>query len=263
MVTIPNIPSKLYTSFNEVKFNDYTHTYMAYGKKLISVTTIIHKYEAEFNKDYWSAYKAEEYGMPEIEVIDGWNFLNKKAIIKGSLAHNYAENLFLNKKYDYPADYVNSVFGYDPVKEDYNKTVNHINNFYKASYNKLIPIRTEMVVFDDEYGIGGMVDLLFYNLKAKEWQIWDWKTNKEFTKENKWGNMMSGRLGLLQSCHHEIYSLQLSAYKYIIEKNTGIKLGKSYLVWIPAEYDNYEVIEAKDRQNYVEIMFEEFLNEVA
>lgn len=263
MIKIPDIPYQLYTTFNAVKFNDYTHTYMAYGKKLTSVTTLIHKYEDEFEKDYWSAQKAEQYGIPEKQVLDAWDFLNKKAIVKGSLAHNYAENLFLNKRYDYPTNYVTDIFGYDPVKEDYKKTLTHINNFYKASLNKLIPIKTEMVIFDSDYQIGGMVDLLFYNVKAKEFQIWDWKTNKEFTKTNKYGNMMTGRLFSLESCHHEIYSLQLSAYKYIIEKNTGIKLGKSYLVWIPAEYDNYEIIEAKNRELYVDIMFKEHLNEEA
>ena len=68
---------------------------------------------------------------------------------------------------------------------EYEITKKHVDKFYNDVRDKLIPIKTELVVFDKETLIGGMLDILFYNVKAKEFQIWDWKTNKKFTIENK------------------------------------------------------------------------------
>ena len=56
---------------------------------------------------------------------------------------------------------------------------------------------------------------------------------------------------MIEECDLEIYSLQLSLYKLIIEKHTGIKLGKSYLVWFSHNNPSYKIIEAKDRTYYV------------
>lgn len=62
-----------------------------------------------------------------------------------------------------------------------------------------------------------MVDMVFYNVKANEYQIWDYKTNKKLTTENKYQNLLNPLFDLSES-DINIYSLQLSLYKYIIEK---------------------------------------------
>lgn len=244
------IPSELFTSFNDVTFYDEPHKYYVGCKELISVTTLIHKYQQVFNEDYWSDYKANEYNLtPEI-VLRAWNFINKKGTIKGSAIHDYAENLFQNKVFKYPKELILKEFGFDPVWEEYLITKKHVDKFYNDVQGKLIPIRTEFVVYDKESLIGGMLDILFYNIKAKEFQIWDWKTNKKFSKENKEQHLLD-KLFMIEECDLEIYSLQLEMYKQIIEKNTGIKLGKSYIVWFSHNNPSYEIIETRNRQYYV------------
>lgn len=256
MIDIPDIPSDIFYKFNGVKFNDDIHKYFVNGRELTSVTTIIGKFENEFDEDYWSAYKAEQYSISQKKVLFGWDFINKKATTKGSIVHNYAENLFDNKFFPYPKDWVLSIFGYDPVYEDFLKEKVLVDKFYKDCFNKLIPIKPELVVYDDELGIGGMVDLLVYNVTAQEFQIWDYKTNKELSmKKDK---KLKGCLSDLDECDHEKYSLQLSSYKYIIEKNTKMKLGDSYLVWINEKNDNYKIIKAKDRVDYAKSMMGQF-----
>ena len=135
-----------------------------------------------------------------------------------------------------------------------------------------------MIVYDSESLIGGMLDMLFYNVKKKEFQIWDWKTNKKFTEKQIDGNgnktknkhTVEGRddrlSGILSGIHDndkEIYSLQLAMYKLIIEKNTGIKLGDSYIVWFSHNNDNYEVMKTKDRQFYVNMIMADRIAELA
>jgi len=255
-----DVPKKFFTTFNEVIYHDEPHKYYINDKQLISVTTIIHKYQEEFNEDYWSRVKAEEYGLSQKEVIRAWRFINKKGTMKGSAIHDYAENLFLNKVFPYPKELIYNEFGFDPVLEEYNITKNHVNKFHSDVQGKLIPIRTEMIVYDKESLIGGMVDMLFYNVKAGEFQIWDHKTNKKLTMNSE--RRMKDELYMLEESDFNIYSLQLGIYKYIIEKNTKIKLGKSYIIWYSHNNDNYKIIEMKDLTYFINIIINKRINEI-
>jgi len=271
------IPNKFFTTFNDVTFHDEPHKYYVNEKELISVTTIIHRYQEDFEEDYWSRYKADEFDLTQKEVLRAWEFINKKGTMKGSAIHDYTENLFQNKIFPYPEQWILDEFGFDPVLPEYEITKGHVNRFYDDVKGKLIPIRTEMVVYDKESLIGGMLDMLFYNVKAKCFQIWDWKTNKKFTerqidengKKTKNKNTIEGRneklSGILSGLYDndmEIYSLQLATYKYIIEKNTGIKLGDSYIVWFCHHNKNYQVMKTKPREPNVRFMMQERIAEL-
>lgn len=256
-----NIPVELLTNFNDVTYYDEPHKYYVNGSELISVTTLLHKYQEEFNEDYWSNYKANEFNVSANEIKKAWKFINEKGTFKGSLIHDYAENLFLNKVFPYKEKEILEKFGFDPIREEYEITKKHVDKFYSDSKNKLIPIRTELVVYDVESLIGGMVDMLFYNVRAKEFQLWDWKTNKKFTKESN--NKLLHDLYLLDDCDYNIYSLQLQLYKYILEKNTSIKLGNSYIVWFSHNNPKYEVIETKNMEYYVKQIVNNRILEIA
>ena len=167
--------------------------------------------------------------------------------------------MFNNKNFPlYPQKEIIENFGYDAIIKEYERTKNLIDTFYKLSYNKLIPIRTEFIVYDEEYMIGGMVDVLFYNVKKGIFELYDWKTNKEYAFESKPPEYLKGKLFMLEECEHTIYSLQLSLYKYIIEKNIGIKLGDSYLVWASQANDLFYTYKAEDYENYVKIMLNDY-----
>ncbi|MEI6297938.1 MAG: hypothetical protein WCO84_09985 [bacterium] len=250
------IPSELFTAFNDVTFYDQPHKYFIDGKELISVTTLIHKYQEGFDESYWSDFKATQHNLTPEEVLRAWKFINRKGTIKGSAIHDYAENLFQNKKFEYPQQTILSEFGFDPVLVEYEITKKHVDKFYIDVQGKLIPIRTEMVVYDKESLIAGMLDILFYNVKMKEFQIWDWKSNKKFDTENK-EKYLLGNLCTIEDCDLEVYSLQLEMYKQIIEKNTPIKLGQSYIVWFSHRNESYRIIKTIDRKFHVDVIFNE------
>jgi len=256
------IPNELYTSFNDVTYYDEPHKYYLNGNELISVTTIIHRYQEEFDVEFWSYSKGIEFNLsPEI-IKRAWNFINKKGTIKGSAIHNYSENLFQNKIFEYPKQLILNEFGFDPILPEFNITKKHVDKFYSDVHGKLIPIRTEMIIYDRESFIGGMVDMLFYNVKWKCFQIFDWKTNKKFTTENK-SKYLLNDLFVLEDTDLTIYSLQLSLYKYIIEKNTGIKLGKSYVVWFSHNNSSYKIIETIDMTYYIKKIIENRISELS
>lgn len=255
------IPKEFFTLFSDVTYFDEPHKYFVDNKQLISVTTIIHKYQNEFDEEYWSAYKANQHGLEPYEIKRAWQFINHKGTMKGSFIHDYTENLFLNKKFEYPKKKILDRFGFDPILKEYEITKKHVDNFYNDVRGRLIPIKTEYVVFDRESMIAGMLDMLFWNVKMQEFQIWDWKTNKNFSFECKERNLIDD-LYLLEESDMEIYSLQLEMYKYIIEKHIPIKLGKSYVVWFSHNNDNYQVIEMKNRRIYIEKIIANRMNEI-
>lgn len=253
------VPKELFTAFNDVTYYDEPHKYYHNNNQFISVTTLIHKYQEPFNEDYWSQVKADKYGLNTYEIKRIWKFINKKGTLKGSIVHDYAENTFLNKKFEYPQKIVLNEFGFDPIHKEYEISKKQVDNFYNDSHEKLIPIRTEFVVRDVEAMIAGMLDILFWNVKEKCFQIWDWKSNKDFTFETK--RRLIGDLFLLDDSDLTIYSLQLQMYKYIIEKYIPIKLGDSYIVWYSQNNDNYRIIKTKDMSRYIDIIVNNRLNE--
>jgi len=253
-------PNEFFTTFNDVTYHDEPHKYYVGGKELISVTTLIHRYQEDFDEEYWSKVKSEQLGVPQFEIKRAWRFINKKGTIKGSGIHDYAENLFLNKVFPYPKQQILEEFGFDPVLPEYKITKKHVDNFHRNVQGKLIPVRTEMILYDKESLIGGMLDILFYNVKTGEYQIWDHKTNKELTLKTE--RRLKNKLYILDDSDLTIYSLQLSMYKYIIEKNTGIKLGKSYIVWYSHNNSNYEIIQTKDYSYFVNIIINNRINEI-
>ena len=202
-----------------------------------------------------------QYNVDVNQIKFLWDFLNKKGTTFGSIVHNYAENLFLNKIFEYPKDYILNEFGFDPIWNEFLIAKKHVDQFHKDTKNKLIPIRSEFVVYDKPSLIAGMMDMLFYNVKAKEFQIWDWKTNKKFSMESN--KRLINSLYLLQESDLEIYSLQLEMYKQILERNTSIKLGDSYIVWFSKNNDNYKIIKTKDRKFQVNTIINERIAEIA
>lgn len=257
------IPSTLFSTFSDVIFNDGDHSYINQltNKKYTSVTTVIHEYETPFDDSVWLPIKAKEYNVSIDSVDYAWTFLNELSTYKGSAIHNFIEQYYFNKTHVYPQNEIISNFGYDPVFKDYEYIKkNQFLEFANISRNKLIPIKPEMIVYDNDYMISGMLDMIFYNVKKGMLEIWDWKTNKKLNTQNRFQNMKKV-LSHLDQCEINTYSLQLHTYKHIIEKNTGIKFSDDcYIVWFFEGNKSYEIIKTKDMTYEVEIMIENFVS---
>ena len=82
----------------DVAFDNESHTYwnLNNNERYISVTTLIHRYTQEFDKDFWSAYKALEKLLPkESWSIEKPSLLNTKKFNKEILdTYNIPENDF-------------------------------------------------------------------------------------------------------------------------------------------------------------------------
>ena len=246
--------------FNDVKYFDGPHKYYVGNKEYVSATTFIKKFKKEFETQRLAETYAAKRGLTVESVLGDWDLKRDISTVKGTLVHNMAENWWNNKSFPYdPSDSVKT-FGHDIIEEKYKKCETMFHRFYEDAKKNLIPVKMELVVCDHDYEIAGMVDCLFYNMKSQMLEIWDYKTNKEIKMSNSYGNKYLKPISHLDECEMNTYSLQLGLYKHIIEKNTNLKLGDSYLIWINENSDNYKVYKCKDLQAELKLMIEHYEN---
>ena len=244
--------------FNNIKFHDKEHIYYLDGVKTKSVTSIIGKYKHPFDKDFWSKKKADERGITKDEILKEWKYKADFSCEKGSAFHEYVENFLTNKLFPFPEYKITEALGSTEnmleCKGAVDKLIKMFDGFYEKSFGRLIPVRAEVVVGDKEWGITGMIDQLFFNEKSKKLEIWDWKTNKAIKKENKW-QQFKEPLNHLDVCELNTYSLQLSFYKLIVERNTELEIGDCYIVWFNEKNETYQIIKCYDfREEILKIM---------
>jgi len=79
-------------------------------------------------------------------------------------------------------------------------------------------------------------------------------TSKEINEYSKFRKRLKAPLNFLHECELETYSIQLNLYKYIIEKNTDIKIGKCFLVHLHEEQEDYNIIECKEYQEIIQLL---------
>jgi ATP-dependent exoDNAse (exonuclease V) beta subunit len=246
------------SKFNHIKYHDEPHKYFIGEQDLISGTAFIGLFKEKFDSPKMAEKTAKKKGIPVEEVLAEWDFKGDFSRTKGTLLHNFAENYWMNKVFPVDLKSYDDKFGETLMTERYSECQRMFLEFYNDSSKSLCPIAMELVVGDKELGIGGMVDGLFWNQKMGELQIWDYKTNKEIATYSKYRKKMLAPINFLQECEMTTYSIQLNLYKYIIQKNTNLKIGKCYLVHIHEEQDKYNVIECLEYQDIVELLIKHY-----
>ena len=235
---------KIFSAFNHVKYYDEKHKYYIGNKELISTTTFIGKFKKPFDSNFWAAKKAKERNVPMSQILLEWEDIKDVACAKGSDLHAYSDNYMHNRVF--PTDVPDNLIG-------------QFRKFYDAFIKKdNLVIRTEFVLADAELGIAGMIDLFCYDKKRDKFYIADYKTNKKFEFDSKYKNYYLEPINHLDECEFNTYSLQTSIYRYIIERNLGIELGDSIVVWFNDKNDSYEAIKCEYLKKDVEKMFKYF-----
>nr|DAE35540.1 MAG TPA: Exonuclease V [Caudoviricetes sp.] len=230
--------------FDKFTFFEKDHHYECNGEKVgVSVTRLIEEYSNPFDQQTIAEKVATRDNKSVSEVLEEWKYKNKLSCDKGSTCHEYAQFLWTGGLYkqllfDNSNEYLMAV----------NKIQNQAKNFRKDFENKFIHIQDEQLVGSEEYNICSAVDHLFLDNDSNVWLI-DYKTNsilKGYNDDEKNRRYTKKMLIPLQNVkddafHH--YYLQLSIYKYLIEKYTNIKIYKTIIVYMSENIENYELIE--------------------
>ena len=243
--------------FNKFKFFEEDHHYECNGKRVgISVTRLIEEYSNPFDQQAIAEKVALRDNKDVTQVLQEWQYKNKFACAKGHTCHEYAQSLWSNNKPD--IDYFDKSVEYTQACD---KIFIQAGLFYKDFSDKFIHIQDEQLVGSEEYNIASAVDDLFLDKEGNVWLI-DYKTNsilKGYNDDEKNRRYTKNMLIPLQTLkddalHH--YYLQLSIYKYLIEKYTNIKIYKTMIVYMSENIENYELIETPYLENEVKKILE-------
>lgn len=235
----------------DVCFNDEEHKYFDIndeGRQYISVTTLIGRYEQEFRKDFWSAYKALErllskdewaverksllssrrfdpkildaYNIPEADfnrerqdILDEWDRSNREACERGTRIHAEMENGF----YEAGRNVSLQKFGIGG-KFECRKGYSELDLEYGVYPEYLI----SRVSDDGILRLAGQIDLLVKD--GNDITLADWKTNKEIKTKGVYDPGTRGVVGMKYPLNHlpdvnfSHYTLQLSTYAWMLQK---------------------------------------------
>lgn len=228
-------------SFRDFKFYADGHYYECKGKRIgISVTTFIHEYCNEFDAEGMAEKVANRDGKTVQQVLDEWAYKRDFACEKGTTCHEWSQSLWSGAEYkpllfDESKEYMSAL---DKIR---NQAVNFKND-YQEHLEHLID---ELPIGSEEFNIASCVDHLFYNKLTGGLVLVDYKTNSLMEGYNKKAYKKAMKVPLSHinddALHH--YHIQLSIYKFLIEKYTGLKVDDMFIVYMSENIENYEIIE--------------------
>lgn len=232
---------ELNKAFSDFKFFPEDHHYEYKGKRVgISVTRLIEDYTNEFDSQAVAERVALKENKSVQEVLDEWKQKNEWACEKGSLCHQYAQNLWHNWLEEPDKEYKLK------TEEQFNifmKITNQAINFYKDYEERLEHLYDEYIIGSEEYDIASAIDHLFINKLTGGLVLVDYKTNSDIHKNERYAKNMKVPLSHLKDTTLNHYAIQLSIYKYIVEKYTDLKIDEFFIVWFSENNENYEIIE--------------------
>ena len=237
-----------------IDFYEEGHVYINRGtrKKYTSVTTLIHKYEPEFDLEFWSLYKAierllnKEYPMAWSKVKNGirdngreWLFVyignntiypkevfvkvqnelkaewldsNLNALERGSKYHSRQELRALYNQYSF-------------MQGENRPLANPTASLYKGEKRPRLCSElpdgqyVELLLHNHEHEVAGQTDRCFIEtINGKRYiDIDDYKTNKTLLFKNRY-ETLKAPLQHLDNCNGSIYKLQLSFYAWLAKQ---------------------------------------------
>ena len=235
-----------WSKFNCYTFYESEHKYFWYDKPVkTSVTQFISTLFEPFDKDGISLSYAKKHGITQEEVLKDWERKGNISSTTGTIIHKYLEDYARGKVFDIDYSVAKKLNIEEEVKERVEKILPQANKFHNETLNRLIPIQMEYTVGIDDV-IAGNIDLLCWNVKANEFQIWDYKNLKEMTTYSKYNKFGKFEFSNIQDSHLSHYSIQQNLYKIMLERKLGIKVGKCYLVHFSHLKDDFEIYECMD-----------------
>jgi hypothetical protein len=223
---------------NEVYLEPKSHRYFnRSGDEYTSISKFRAQFKEPFNKSvaYACAGKGDYIDMTAEQVLQHWEDYGNERADVGTRIHEAIE-LFFDTATTKPEDAHFRPF-----------LLNIVSQYkgYWRTYN-------EVIVHDDEHMLAGTMDkpLVTTSHKNSIIDITDWKTNikgihqKDLDKHGKPKNKyMLHCLDHLMDSKYNDYAIQLSIYAYILQKQTGRRIGQLNIHYINPENPliNYKI----------------------
>lgn len=230
---------ELNKAFGDFKFYEDGHYYTYKDQPIeIGATGLISQYENEFKKQEMAERVASKKGVSVIDVLNDWDYRAKFATTKGTTCHERAQSLWSGEQW-IPLEFDKS----EEYRQAVLKIVQQAINFNLDYKDRFEHLADEFVIGSYEYNIASAIDHLFINKMTGELVMVDYKTNSDIHKNERYAKKMKIPLNNLRDITLNHYAIQLSIYKYLIEKYTSLKVSEFFIVWFSELNENYEIIE--------------------
>ena len=226
----------------KLSFNEEAHIYSLNGVEMRSVSNIVGMFFREFDAVGISLRKCCGNEFEAAKLREVWESKGAVASQAGTFVHKQIED-YLNGK-QVPELLCNVSYCGNYVKLNNTVDISREWNYFKAFERNVPfkPFRTEWRVYDAEARIAGTMDLIC-ECADGTYEIYDWKRSNKIdpTERNPWANGLNG-LEHLTDTSYVHYCLQQNLYRYILQKNYGIKISRMNLVVLHPELPTYRVV---------------------
>lgn len=232
-------------------FDSASHTYtrISDGQIFTSVTTFINSYKPKSNFDLIAEKIALRRGTDKQQVLKEWDEIKNKGLDFGNRIHQNIQNYLEGKDSN-------------PELWDF---IKKMQTDHKLQSKKLL---SEHLVYDMDYHIAGMSDLIAEYMDNNFFEVIDYKTNKKFSfGSSDWENSyFHDPIDHLPCNEYFTYALQLSMYAYIFSKMSGKKPSRLTVYWLKRKdvknYQSFQGIWKKIGMPYLEDEVVSLLNNI-
>lgn len=244
-----------------IQFDEAQHRYCVDGHgEMQSVSSVVARFFKKFDAEYWSLRKCNGDIEAAARLRDEWDSKGCLASQVGTYLHKQIED-YLNGKRDiemlcntcYTGCYLQVHDTIDITREW---------TFFKAFHSVVgyTPFRTEWRVYDTDARIAGTIDLVC-SCPDGTYEIYDWKrSNKIYPDEvNRFASGINGLEHLTDTAYSH-YCLQQNLYRYMLERNYGIRISRMNLVVLHPDYSSYRIVPIPRMDAEVAIILQHIMN---
>lgn len=226
----------------KLSFNEEAHRYMLGGVEMRSVSNVVGMFFREFDAVAVSLKKCCGNELEARKLREVWECKGAVASQAGTFLHKQIED-YLNGK-EMPELTCSVCYEGEFVKCNELLDIKREWSYFKAfeRATPFVPFRTEWRVYDADARIAGTLDFVC-ECADGTYEIYDWKRSNKIDPHevNRWASGLNG-LEHLTDTSYVHYCLQQNLYRYMLQKNYGIKVSRMNLVVLHPELPFYRVV---------------------
>lgn len=239
----------------KLSFNEEKHLYSLDGVgELKSVSNVVALFFREFDAECISLRKCNGNEIEAAKLREDWESKGAIASQAGTFMHKQIEDYLNGKQLPDLQCSVSYEGRFVKLREqiDISREWGYFKSFERNT--EFVPFRTEWRIYDAEARIAGTLDFVC-ECSDGTYEIYDWKRSNKIdpTERNKWANGINGLEHLTDTAYIH-YCLQQNLYRYMLQKNYGIKVSRMNLVVLHPELPTYRIVPIPKMDREVGIM---------
>ena len=232
----------LYEQDRHIDFEPEEHVYLYDDSfRLLPVSSLVAYFFEPFDAQQQAQRQWERYRIPVEETLDKWAHIGRMASEVGTFVHEQTENWFRDGTFETVCPFTfHGKTEEISVEREKQQFLCFVRDY------QIRPYRQEWPVFDLDMNVAGTIDMVCREADGT-FAIYDWKRSKKVV--NAYGQPIVEAFGGKTdirglnlpdtSFHH--YCLQQNLYRYMLQKNYGVKVSSLSLVVLCPDYPTYFV----------------------